>query len=823
MASKSEKRRIFIYVNGKEVEDNLRSLTSTSRKLRNELAGLDPTTEKFAKKSKDLQKVNGRIDDIRKQTKGMNGVLGKAKSLMSGLGGALLGGGIIAGIGSLAKGIWDLTSNMEQIDKKSKIVFGTSLPAITRAAEENADKMGIANSEYVKLATNNADLLKPMGMTTKNATDMTNKTLELAGALSEWTGGTKDTTEVSEILTKAMLGEREQLKTLGISIMEVDVKNRLIAEGKNKLTGLALQQAKAEATLQLMLEKSTDAQTAYNDASDSMLRKKKTFTAFWGDIKDAVGNAFMDAGNEIAYFIDNLEMDFNQIKKLSNETLGTSFDVEPIENFSNAILHTAPGIKDLTKDVEKYTIATDEGKAKMKQLGATLIETYGAENGKKIFNTFLAEQTKAAQTMQRQEANQQQFALDAAIASAKEKAAKEVEATLKGRAKLQEKIDKQKEDAKLKALTDDEADLERIRMKYDKMLEEDALNEEQKKEIELLRAEELALKEEEQELKRQEKNQKLFDEKIAFEEQMELMRLEGIDKELAEADAKYESLYAKADKLGLDTKMLQSMHAEEQLRITKKYKDKEVKAVTESEKAKRDAQLETASLVTGLLGNMIELSGASAEETKGVNSAIALADTYVSANKAYASQLIVGDPTSPARAALAATVAITAGLANVKKINSAGGGGSGDRLTSLIKDLDSKSEGRGMAKGGFTGGGVGMPDETGFKVAGYVHEDEWVAPKWMTTSPQYADTIKMLEAARQAKSGFAQGGPVTSTNTNSTTPTFTESSTDNSDLTSAIITLNQLLASGIKAQTIIDQTGLIALQESLDELNQLNS
>jgi hypothetical protein len=798
MATKSEKRRIFIYVNGKEVEDNLRSLTSQSRKLRNELAGLSPNTKEFANKAKDLQKVNGRIGDIRAQTKGMNGVLGKAKSLMSGLGGALLGGGIIAGIGSLAKGIWDLTSNMEQIEKKSKIVFGTSLPAITKAAEENADKMGIANSAYVELATNNADLLKPMGMTTKAATDMTKETLHLAGALSEWSTKGHTTAETSAILTKAMLGEREQLKELGVKISEADVKTRLMAEGKDKLTGLALEQAKAEVTLQLMYEKSTDALNQYNDEQDSMLRKKKTFTAFWGDIKDAVGDAFMDAGNEIAYFIDNLEMDFNNIKKLSNETLGTSFDVEPIENFSNAILHTAPGIKDLTKEVEHYTIATDAGKAKMKELGAALIQTYGPENGKKIFNEFLKEQTKAGQKMLRQEAEQQQFAIDAAIASAKEKAAKEGEATLKERAKLQEKIDKQKEDARLKALTDDEADLERIRMKYAKMLEEDAINEEQKKEIEALRAEELALKEEEQELKRQEEKQKLFDEQIAFEEQMELMRLEGIDKELAEADAKYEDLYSKADKFGLDTKMLQSMHAEEQLRITKKYKDKEAKTVEDAEAAKRDAQEETYNLVTGLLSNMVELSGVAAEDAKALNTVMALADTYVSATKAYASQLIVGDPTSVARAVLASASAVTAGLINVKKI-------------------------QGLAKGGFTGNGVGMPDETGFKVAGYVHEDEWVAPKWMTTSPQYADTIKMLEAARQAKSGFAQGGPVTTTTTNATTPTFTESSTDNSDLTNAINTLNQLLASGIKAQTIIDQTGLIALQESLDELNQLNS
>jgi hypothetical protein len=44
-------------------------------------------------------------------------------------------------------------------------------------------------------------------------------------------------------------------------------------------------------------------------------------------------------------------------------------------------------------------------------------------------------------------------------------------------------------------------------------------------------------------------------------------------------------------------------------------------------------------------------------------------DTYVSAQKAYASQLVPGDPTSLGRAQLAAGLAVAAGLARVAMIN----------------------------------------------------------------------------------------------------------------------------------------------------------
>lgn len=59
------------------------------------------------------------------------------------------------------------------------------------------------------------------------------------------------------------------------------------------------------------------------------------------------------------------------------------------------------------------------------------------------------------------------------------------------------------------------------------------------------------------------------------------------------------------------------------------------------------------------------------------------------------------------------------------------------------------------ATGGFTGPGE-KRDSTGHKVAGVVHEHEWVAPKWMVTNPKYSGVIGALESER--KKGYATGG-----------------------------------------------------------------
>ncbi|MBF9237451.1 hypothetical protein I2I05_08575 [Hymenobacter sp. BT683] len=69
-----------------------------------------------------------------------------------------------------------------------------------------------------------------------------------------------------------------------------------------------------------------------------------------------------------------------------------------------------------------------------------------------------------------------------------------------------------------------------------------------------------------------------------------------------------------------------------------------------------------------------------------------------------------------------------------------------------------KTAAKGFAAGGFTGIGSYERDHTGHRVAGVVHEGEWVAPKWMVESPKFQTSIHQLEAARSTGNGYAAGG-----------------------------------------------------------------
>lgn len=213
---------------------------------------------------------------------------GPIRGMVRGFGSSLIP--LIAGAGLLAggKAMRDLGIRITDLDKKARVVFEGQLPVVRRWADANKRAFGLSRRETVGLAANMADLLKPMGFTAREATNMSTRVLDLSGALSKWSGGTKTTAQVSESLTKALLGEREELKQLGISITEADVKARLAKKGQEDLTGAAREQAEAIATQELILEKSTDAQKAWADGGKAAAESQRSLGTTVAELKEAL-------------------------------------------------------------------------------------------------------------------------------------------------------------------------------------------------------------------------------------------------------------------------------------------------------------------------------------------------------------------------------------------------------------------------------------------------------------------------------------------------------------------------------------------------------
>ena len=105
------------------------------------------------------------------------------------------------------------------------------------------------------------------------------------------------------------------------------------------------------------------------------------------------------------------------------------------------------------------------------------------------------------------------------------------------------------------------------------------------------------------------------------------------------------------------------------------------KARIDIDKQETEAKVRNAEIVSQLLNTVADIVGKNTAAGKVAAIAATTIDTYLGAQKAYTSQLIPGDPSSPIRAAIAAGIAVVGGLKNVKSIlavktpNGGGGGG----------------------------------------------------------------------------------------------------------------------------------------------------
>jgi hypothetical protein len=293
-------RQVSIFINGKEVANQIKSITAEKAKLNRELNLMTVGTKEYEDAAKELRKVNGIIAE---HTAKIGGVQSSWKSITAGANKFLGVAGIAFGAEQViqyGKQLYQTGVGMDTLARKANTVLGTSLSYVEAQAEKVAQAMGLTNAEYVAAIANSADLLKPMGFTTEEAAKQSVQIQDLAGALSEWSGGKFNAIETTESLRKALLGEREELERYGVSIKQAELNQELASRGMDKLTGNSLKQAEAMVTLELITRKSADAIRGYSENSDSAIRRQAELEAKVKNISENLATTLLPVFESLA-------------------------------------------------------------------------------------------------------------------------------------------------------------------------------------------------------------------------------------------------------------------------------------------------------------------------------------------------------------------------------------------------------------------------------------------------------------------------------------------------------------------------------------------
>lgn len=216
-------------------------------------------------------------------------------------------------------GDWiELGRQAEIFQAKADTVFGESASSVREFAAESAGAMGLTADAAVGLAANMGDLLVPIGFTRSEAAELSTDSLDVAAALSAWSGGTIDTKTASEDLAKAMLGEREGLKKYGVSINQAEVDQRALKIAQDDGRRSIEARDRALATSQLITEKATDSITAWNDGTMDAVKAQNQQKATWSELATTVGTALLPAAEKLGATLVELAP---QIEKVVAELL----------------------------------------------------------------------------------------------------------------------------------------------------------------------------------------------------------------------------------------------------------------------------------------------------------------------------------------------------------------------------------------------------------------------------------------------------------------------------------------------------------------------
>ena len=245
---------------------------------------VSPVVDKMAKNS------NASFATMQKKFKAAEG------SLMAVGGAMVIAGGIVAVIsGKLIK----MASDAEETSTKFATVFQTVSKESEAMAKNLSRNYGLSSTAAKQMMGDTGDLLTGFGFTGEAALDLAGKVGELAVDLASFTNYSGGAEGASQALTKALLGERESVKLLGISILEEDVKAKVALMTKQGMTFETERQAKAYATLLIAQEQSKNAIGDFQRTSEGFANQQRILNARLSELAVTLGDKILPAATKV--------------------------------------------------------------------------------------------------------------------------------------------------------------------------------------------------------------------------------------------------------------------------------------------------------------------------------------------------------------------------------------------------------------------------------------------------------------------------------------------------------------------------------------------
>jgi hypothetical protein len=263
--------------------------------------------EVFVKIKSDVKDLEKEVRDLKQKLDKDAEKIGNSftEKLKKGL---MIGGSIIAFKKLLDFGLEakNAARDAEEIRSKFDTVFISLKDGANKVADNFAKNFGLAGTTARDLLGQTGNLLVGFGFTEEKALDLANQVNELAQDLTSFTNYAGGAKGASDALTKALLGETESAKALGIVIRQNS--KEFQEEVKSLMTskGMTENQARALAVLNQAYRQSGKAVGDYARTKDSLANSERRLAEQQKEILEIIGDGLNPVFKVLIQYISEL-------------------------------------------------------------------------------------------------------------------------------------------------------------------------------------------------------------------------------------------------------------------------------------------------------------------------------------------------------------------------------------------------------------------------------------------------------------------------------------------------------------------------------------
>ena len=201
----------------------------------------------------------------------------------------------------------NVASDAEEMQSKFDTVFKTTAAEVENWAKTVGNSIGRSSLDLKEAVSNSADLMIGMGMTEQKAGELSQKFIELAYDLGSFNNVSDET--ALEAMTKAMMGETEMAKQLGVNLSVATMEQSEYVKALGKKWKDMTQAEKAEAYYAESVKQSTNAIGDAARTSDSFTNKTRALQGKIKDLSAEIGENLLPIAlklvNKVADIIDS--------------------------------------------------------------------------------------------------------------------------------------------------------------------------------------------------------------------------------------------------------------------------------------------------------------------------------------------------------------------------------------------------------------------------------------------------------------------------------------------------------------------------------------